>query len=176
MYQQSDKKSAITEVQKYLYVLSDKKYKEIPRVPIDGIFDEETRSAIRKFQEIKSIFATGIVDLETYTALYKDYLKAEEEFYTSDYILGDGRLPLFETNQNEDVRTLNLMINELRKSYPEIKYVGTGSYYSKATADAVEYLREIFLFPKSRKVDKAFYNRLLLELNAQNRLFSSYSR
>ena len=173
MYQQTDKKSAIAEIQKYLYVLSDRKYKELPRVPIDGIYDDETRTAVRKFQEIKLFSPSGAVDFETFSALYKDYSEVVSDFYTTDYILGDGNLPLFETNQNEDVRALHLMINELRKSYPEIKEVGIGSYFSKRTGDAVEYLREIFLLPKSRKADKLFYSRILLEIKAQNSLLKS---
>ncbi len=170
MYRQTDRKSAIIEIQKYLYVLSDRKYKEIPRVPIDGVFDAETAYAVRKFQEIKLLPTSDKVDLETFTALYEDYREVVNEFYTTDYILGDGTLPLFETNQNEDVRALHLIINELRKSYPQIKDVGTGAYFSRRTGDAVEYLRELFGLEKSRRVDKKLYARMLLELKAQNRL------
>ena len=169
MYQQTDKKSAIKEIQKYLYVLSDRKYTEIPRIPIDGIFDKETEAAVIKFQEIKLLSKSGIVDYETFTALYDDYLGVVEDVYTADYIFGDGSFPLSENDQSEDVRALHIMINELRKTYPQINPVGTGAYFSKRTGDAIEILSELFILPKSRKLNKELYRRMIDEINARNR-------
>ena len=174
MYQQTDKKSAIKEVQKYLFVLSDRKYTDIPRIPVDGTFDKETEAAVIKFQQIKLISETGIVDFETFTALYDDYSKVVEEIYTTDYIFGDGSFPLVENDQNEDVRALHVMINELKKTYPEIRSVGTGSYFSKRTGDAIEDLRSLFILPKSRKLDKELYSRMLDEIHAQKRFEEKY--
>lgn len=168
MYQQNDKRSAVREIQKYLYVLSDRKYETIPRIPIDGIFDEETKAAVIEYQKIKLLTESGIVDFETFTALYGDYLSVVDNFYTNDYIIGDSAFPLSENEQSEDVRALHLIINELRKSYPQIASVGTGSYFSKRTGDAIEALRELFIFPKSREVDKELYRRLISEINARN--------
>ena len=174
MYQQTDKKAAVSEIQKYLYVLSDRKYTDIPRIPIDGIFDKETKAAVVKFQEIRLLSPTGIVDYETFTALYNDYLTVVEDFYTTDYILGDGSLPLSENDQNEDVRAFHIMINELRKTYPQISSVGTGAYFSKRTGDAVEELRALFLLPHSRVLDKELYRRIIAEIKARKRFEEKY--
>ena len=174
MYQQTDKKSAVKEIQKYLFVLSDKKYSNIPRIPIDGIFDKETESAVIIFQENKLISPTGIVDYETFTALYEDYISVTENFYTSDYIFGDGTFPLKENDQNEDVRALHIMINELRKSYSQISGVGTGAYFSKRTSDAIDDIRELFMMPKSGKLDKELYRRMISEIDARQRFEEKY--
>lgn len=170
MYQQRDKKSAVREIQRYLFVLSDRKYKSIPRIPIDGIFDEETKAAVIEYQTVKFLTPSGIVDLETFNSLYEDYMLVVDNFYTNDYIIGDSSFPLSENDQNEDVRALHLIINELRKSYPQIKNVGTGAYFSRRTGDAIEQLRELFIFPSSRAVDKELYRRLQRELNARNQI------
>ena len=148
MYLQSDKKSAIKEIQKYLYILSDRKYIQIPRVPIDGIFDKETEGAVYKFQEIKNLTPSGTVDYKTFTELYLDYLDAIKNDYANDYIYGFGSLPLKENDQNEDVKAMHIMINALRKVYPQITEVGSGSYFTKRSGDAIENLREIFLMKK----------------------------
>ena len=169
MYQQTDKKSAIKEIQKYLYVISDKKYNEIPRIPIDGIFDDETKAAVIKFQEIMLILPSGIVDYETFGALYEVYTSIVEDFYTNDYIFGDSNFPLEENDQNEDVRALHIMISELRKTYPQITDTGSGAYFSKRTGDAIEDLRELFFLPKSRKLDKPLYRRMKAEIEARQR-------
>ena len=169
MYQQTDKKSAIKEIQKYLYVISDKKYYEIPRIPIDGIFDDETKAAVIKFQEIMLFPPTGIVDYETFTSLFEIYTSIMEDFYTTDYIFGDSNFPLEENDQNEDVRALHIMISELRKTYPQITDAGNGAYFSRKTGDAIEELRELFALPKSRKLDKQLYRRMNAEIVARQR-------
>ncbi len=174
MYHQTDKKSAIKEIQTYLYVLSDRKYKEIPRVPIDGIFDKESEAAVIEFQKIKLFSETGIVDYETFTALYEDYLAVTEDLSTNNYIFGDSVFPISENDQNEDVRALHVMINELRKTYPQITDVGSGAYFSKRTGDAIEDLRTLFMLPKSRKLDKALYQRMTDEIESRKRLEEKY--
>ena len=170
MYQQTDKNAAIREIQKYLFYISDTKYPSIPRIPIDGVFDNETKSAVLEYQTIKNINPSGIVDYETFSALYGDYIEIEFNSNSSDYIIGDTMFPIVENEQSEDVRVLHVMINELRKKYTEIGDVGTGSFFSKRTADAIEKLSIIFCLPKTRRVNKELYYRMKEEINATNRI------
>ena len=170
MYRQSDKEEAIKEVQEYLFFLSDKKYDTIKRIPIDGVFDKETEEAVIEFQLANSIEPTGIVDYETFTLLEREYSIAYENFSEKDYIIGDSQLPLSENDQNEDVRALHTMINELRKTYHQIESVGTGAFYSSRTGDTIESIRKLFLFPPSRALDKALYTRIKSEI-ASRKLF-----
>ena len=166
MYQQSNKNAAVKEIQTYLYLISDRMYADVPRIPIDGIYDSETEAAVIKYQEIKGISQSGAVDYETFTALYNDYSRIIEYEETNGYIFGDGSLPLKENDQNEDVRALHVMISELRKAYPNIPDTGNGSYYSARTGDAVEALSEIFMLPKSRILDRSLYKRMLTEIDS----------
>ena len=46
MYQQSNKNAAVKEIQTYLYLISDRMYADVPRIPIDGIYDSETEAAV----------------------------------------------------------------------------------------------------------------------------------
>lgn len=174
MYQQSNRSEAIREIQTYLFFLSDKRYDSINRIPIDGVFDQETEQAVIAFQKETSLDPTGIVDYETFTTLYLEYKSAYEEFYEKPYIIGDGDLPLKENDQNDDVRTLHTMINELRKSYPEISEVGSGSYFSSRTGDAIEDIRYLFMFERSRVLDKALYSRIKREIAARKLFEEKY--
>ena len=166
MYQQSDKTPAIKEIQEYLFFLSDKKYESIKRIPIDGVFDKETEDAVIAFQLATSLEPTGIVDYETFTTLYTEYVRVYEEYNEKGYIFGDGSFPLQENDQNEDVRALHVMINELRKNYTKIGEVGTGSYFSSRTGDAIEAISKIFLLPKTRKLNKGLYKRMKEEIES----------
>lgn len=174
MYRQNDKSAAIKEIQEYLFFLSDKKYDTIRRIPIDGVFDNETTEAVIAFQTALSLAPTGIVDYETFTALYREYTSAYNEFSEKNYIVGDGKLPLQENDQNDDVRVLHAMINELRKTYSQINEVGTGAYFSSRTGDAIEKIRKLFLLPYSRKLDKPLYSRLKKEIHSRKLFEEKY--
>ena len=165
-YSINDRGSAVKEIKKYLYLISENMYKDIPRNTIDEIFDSETKAAVIKYQEIKGIEATGTVDLETFDRLCSDYLLLLEDINTDDYILSNG-FPLKQGMINEDVRLVHLMINELRKTYQNIDYVGTGNYYSAETEKAVLYLRNQFGLEDGEGVDKRLYYRLKKELRAR---------
>lgn len=169
MYRQENKEAAAYEVQEYLFFLSDKKYPSIPRVPIDGVFDEETRDAVIEFQKIMLLSPTGIVDFETFTVLHQEYESALSDYNTNNYIFGNGTLPLKENDQNEDVRALHSMINRLRKSYPQITDAGSGAYFSKNTAEAIRQLRILFALPGKEVLDKPLYRRMTSEIDARER-------
>ena len=94
--------------------------------------------------------------------------------YANDYIYGFGSLPLKENDQNEDVKAMHIMINALRKVYPQITEVGSGSYFTKRSGDAIEELRETFLMKKSRLFDKELYERILVEINSIESINSKY--
>ena len=169
MYLQSDKKAAITEIQKYLFFLSDKKYNTIPRIPIDGIFDEETKNAVIEFQKIMLLETTGVVDFETFTLLYQEYEQTLNDYNTENYIFGHANFPLKENDQNEDVRALHVMINRLRKTYPQVTDIGTGSYFSHNTKNALTELRSIFSLKGEPILDKPLYRRIKNEIDARER-------
>lgn len=165
-YRINDRGAAIKEIKKYLYLISENMYKDIPRNTIDEIYDSETKAAVLKYQEIKGIEVSGVVDLETFDALYSDYLLLAEDTVTEDYILSSG-FPLKKGMISEDVRLLHLMINELRKTYQNINYVGTGNYYSSETEKAISYLRNLFGFEGGGDLDKRLYYRIKKELRAR---------
>ena len=169
MYRQENKKAAVYEIQEYLFFLSDKKYPSIPRVPIDGTFDGETRDAVIEFQKIMLLSPSGIVDYETFTALYEEYEIARLDYDTENYIFRNGTLPLKENDQNEDVRVLHTMINRLRKTYPQITDAGSGAYFSKNTAEAIKQMRILFALPGKPILDKALYRRIKSEIDARER-------
>ncbi len=169
MYQQTDKRAAVREIQKYLYFLSDAEKNEIPRIPVDGIFDFETKNAVMAFQKTKDLPQTGTVDFQTHTLLYEAYEEMTADSNTPDYIFGDGTLPFREGDMNEDVRVMHIMINELSKEYSEIENVGTGAYFSSRTGDEIKKIRKLFIMGESRIFDKKLFKRVKEELYAIKR-------
>ena len=68
------------------------------------------------------------------------------------------------------------MVNRLRKTYPQINAVGTGSYFSTSTKNALKELRGIFSLPGLPILDKALYRRMKEEINARERIEKNKKR
>ncbi|MDY3845985.1 MAG: peptidoglycan-binding domain-containing protein [Eubacteriales bacterium] len=74
MYPINEYSAAVKQLQTYLLTISYRD--EIPYMPhisIDGIYGENTRTAVMDFQKKYGIPATGIVNYETWQAIYSVY-------------------------------------------------------------------------------------------------------
>ena len=166
MYALNDTRSAIAEVQRFLYLISNTNYPEVPRVAIDGIWGKETEDSIIEFQRISGNEITGVVDYPTFEALYKAYSEAESEFYKRDFLITDEGFPLTPNKMNDDVLLLHTIILEIQKTYDYLTEVNKSAYYSETTEKAVMELQEIFGMEKTGDVDAVMFERLMLELDS----------
>ena len=64
---------AVTTIQTQLNRISDN-YPAIPKIKVDGIYDKETTSAVKKFQQIFSMPVTGNVDFSTWYSISDLYV------------------------------------------------------------------------------------------------------
>ena len=175
MYFLSDTSAAIREIQKYLYLISDRVNTNVPRVAIDGIYGPETEAAVRVFQEIYGLTVSGTVERETFENLYLTYSEALIDVNLDNYVLTDEGFPIALGTQNNDVVIVHLMINELSKTYTDIGYVNpNSSYFSLDSQNAVEELQKIFKVDVTGMVDKLFFERMDQELMALRRLNMVY--
>ncbi len=167
MYSMADKATYIKKIQRKLLILGDA-YAEIPRVSVDGIYGDETRAAIYALQNMVGISKNGVLDYETFLALELHHLELRNRRSASNYIINDTGFPLTKGEQNKDVLILNLIIDELRKTYKEIGSVNLGSYFNANTENAVKNLQNIFMMEETGVVDSLLFDRLVIELNSQN--------
>ena len=174
MYELSDKKSAVREVQKMLRYISDTTEYALPIVSIDGIYGEETKRSVSVFQKENGLPIDGRVDYKTYLRLYAVYTEAKEERERIDYIITDQGFPIGIGVQNDDVTQIHAMIRELNKSYPELPKNLRGSYYSKETEKAIADLQKIFLYEENGILDAKTYERMLGEIAHNKRLSEKY--
>ena len=175
MYELLNKPAAIKEVQKFLYVISDRVNNEVPRVAIDGIYGDETRNAVLIFQQLYDLDGDGTVDRITFDKMYVLYKEAVNDDLSSDYIITENGFPVKVGDQNNDVVYIHLLINELRKTYQDIQGVDTKSnYFSDVTKKAVEDLEQIFSIDGNGEVDVDFLSRMEMELEALKRIRETY--
>lgn len=166
MYELSDKRAAVREVQKFLHLISDVESYGVRRIAVDGIYGEETRAAVSEFQRYMGIYETGLVDLETFNGLYSEYRKAVDERALSNYIITESGFPFTVGDQGDDVINIHLYINELSRNYQDIPSVGRSSYYTQDTSAAIVEIQKIFDTEATGAVTKEFYERLVREAAA----------
>lgn len=158
MYPIYDKKSAIREVQNYLFKIAHV-VDYLPHTPIDGIYGEQTREAVKLYQGKNGLAETGETDYLTFTLLYNDYLQSEKK-------LADKRHhTLKKGDQGDDVAHLHNILRRLSKRYPTIRRVPNTSFFSDETERNVREMQRILILEPNGIADARFQSRLELELN-----------
>jgi peptidoglycan hydrolase-like protein with peptidoglycan-binding domain len=169
MYLLSDKPAAIREVQRFLYVISDRLNNSIPRVAIDGIYGAKTASAVTKFQQIYGLKSDGAVDRKTFELLYEMYNSTVVEEEINDYVITEAGFPVVLGMQSDDVLLIHLLMRELEKTYKNIGTVEKSRYFSANSSNVTKELQNIFRMPETGSVDKIFYDRMMTELDSIRR-------
>lgn len=162
MYNVNDKSSAIRELQRFLLLISQNY--SIPHLSVDGIFSEETRTAVEEFQRQNSLPVTGIAERETFDLAYKKY--KEELLRLAMSTNKDFPLKIGDSGNN--VTELNNLINELSFYYRDLAKV-YGDFYSKDTENSVKLLQQYFLQIPSGTVNALFIERLKNELKERQK-------
>lgn len=174
MFELLDKRAAIKEIQKFLNIISDRVNRDVPRIAIDGIYGIETHNAVKTFQEIYGINNSGKVDNDTFDLLFLLYSEAVTDANRRDFILTDKKFPFMVGSQGNDVLIINLLINELSKSYFGIEGTNKSTYFSESTEEAVSVLQNAFLMGITGEVDAALFERMIIELKAIRRIEAVY--
>lgn len=86
----------------------------------------------------------------------------------------DKKFPFAVGSQSNDVLIINLLINELSKSYVGIESTDKSTYFSETTKEAVSVLQNAFLMEITGEVDAALFERMIIELKAIRRIETVY--
>ncbi len=135
MYQITNRKEAIKEIQEALFKLG---YGESHLVAIDGIWGENTKCAVLHFQRENDLLVTGVVDFETFTKLMERSNENIQKINPSPF-------PLKEGDVNGRVEHLHALLNILFSEHQKehISYL-EGSLFNEKTKQFVNhFLRRI---------------------------------
>lgn len=155
---------AIKNLQLYLRTLSffDER---IERVPVDGIFDSATESAVASFQRTRGLPETAIVDRATWDAIYEEYLALERaqsrESSPSFFPVSPYDYEASVGEESSFVAIVQLMLRELRQIFDEIPELTIDGTFGKETEQAVKAFQRASLLDATGKVDLETYNRIV---------------
>lgn len=165
---------AVLNMQRYLRQLS---YfdPDIPSVPIDGIYDSATATAVAAFQKKYALPQTGTADAVTWAKLFDEYLRSIEENtrpepvnifprFPGDYSIGRRDPQPFTAL----ILAIQYILRELMIDYgydPELLPV-TGEY-DEATEAAIRDFQAIHNLPTTGRVNRTTWNTMVRTLNAE---------
>lgn len=166
MAQYVNEKEAITMLQRYLRRMSYDGAQGY-RVPIDGIFDTETRDALIRFQHSQGLPETGIADKPTWDRLFAEYQRETENERLSEGLFLFPRLPTdYAVSLGDEwllVNIIQLLLLELRAVYGIFEEITESGIYDDETERAIREFQKINLLPETGKVDEATWNRIVRE-------------
>ena len=165
MYRINDEAAFIESIQSYLLVIAGER-DEIPVSPIDGIYGEETREAIKAFQQLFGIEMTGIVDKETYDLLYGDAMRINNIGSAKSEVYEEEKFPLSIGSFGHDVALLNTYLRVLSEYY-ELGKIPTDDFFSKDTENSVSLMQGYFLESVTGAVNYELFSRLKREANTR---------
>lgn len=148
----------------------------VPRIAVNGVFDEATAAALRAFQRNYGLDDSGVSDLLTFETLYDVYRGLADSIpdLAFDYIaLPYPGVILRVGSEGEDVVYVQENINTLSEVYTDIPSVEVSGYYNEQTANAVRIFQRIFGLSQTGNVSALTWKTLgeaALEIN------SGYSR
>lgn len=159
---------AIRNLQRYLRQLAFFE-DELPELPIDGIYGDETRLAVELFQKSRGLPVTGLVDRQTWDAIYQAYRVSTASKSKPIPLDIFYRQPVPSYIRVGDVgfvvAAIQYMLNDVLSFYSDVPQIETDGSYSNQTSDAVQMFQGYASLPQTGEVDLETWNRLSMFYN-----------
>ena len=169
-YSFEEQEKAILEIQR---ILRDLDYidNDIARIRLSGIYDSETREAVRKFQEKYDLPATGIVDHTTWQVLQAVEKARKEAALLARAIYILPRSPEYSIApglQDDVVYVIQYLLNTVGQEYDGVGEIQYSGIYDESTQNAIKEFQRINLLEGNGIIDPVTFNRLASEFERIN--------
>lgn len=152
MYNLTDERNAIRELQRYLLEIS---YATdgLPHLSIDGIYGDETRSTVLLFQTRNGLPTSGEADPATWQEIYRQFRQARDDRTTRPFLLPPDALPLSLHMRGSEVMLLQILLSALGESMHELPPVSMNGHFDPQTQRALRAYQEARSLPPSGVLD-----------------------
>lgn len=169
-YNQSEKEKAIMGIQRLLRNLSYTD-PDASKVRLTGIYDDDTKEAVRRFQEKYGLPVTGIVDHTTNQVLnaVEQAERESSQLARAIYLLPrDTEYELAPGLRDNVVYVIQHMLEVVSRELNQLEGVALNGIYDEATENAVKAFQRISLLEPTGILDAATFNRLANEYERIN--------
>ena len=135
----TDKEMATMQVQRMLrdIELLDN---ELSRVPLSGIYENETREAVREFQSKYGLEVTGVVDFDTWSALSTLHEQTRLErrgVRRVQLVPSDGDFVILPNEKNDLVYVIQYMLLTISPNHGDLAEQKFTGVYDESTVEAI---------------------------------------
>ncbi|MBO5313062.1 MAG: peptidoglycan-binding protein [Clostridia bacterium] len=169
-YSLDEQEKAIIQIQRLLREL-DYQENQLARVRLNGIYDDETREAVRNLQEKYSLPITGIVDHTTWQVL-QAVAKAQREanaLARAIYILPrNEEYTIYPGLRDDVIYVIQHLLNVIGQEYVDIGKIPFSGVYDEATVNAIRAFQRKQLLDANGIINPATFNSLAGEYERIN--------
>jgi len=157
----TDHRANIAEAQQYLRTIANETG-NIPRVFPNGIYGPETTQAVIQFQQLYGLPITGIIDYNTRNLLRDEYNRIEllNREPLPVYVFPSKDLVVGLNHRGDEVYLIQLMLNQIAKSYGNIPSVQVTGVYDNPTSNAVREFQNVASGNITGNVDKSTWDEM----------------
>ena len=171
-YSLDNQENAIFQIQR---ILRDLEYfsSGSSGIPLNGIYDSETRDGVRRFQEAYGVNPTGVVDKETWDLLFSvDAARRDASALArSVYILPKNeKYTLYPGTKDDIIYVIQFMLNSIKSEHDDFGNIPFNGVYDEETARAVSALQRKFLLDDNAIIDAKTFNALADEYERMSSL------
>lgn len=155
-----DTGSGVASLQYYLNYVAQF-YDTVRSVSVDGVFGDETESAVRDFQQTFGLAVDGLVGVDTWNTLYSTYLGFIATIplkYTEGVTVPFPGVILRIGSESDEVRLLQEYLNYIAVFYPSIPAVNPTGYFGQMTQSSVIAFQNEFGYPPTGNVNAPVWN------------------
>ena len=138
----------VTHLQYMLSVLADF-VPQISAPAVNGYFGPETRQAVLAFQQWQDLPQTGTVTPADWDAIYSQFSGIEERVFQDLALFPEQTSGAAQTS----VRGLQLQLNQVAQSYPDMAAVPVSGIFDRRTQQAVAQLQKLTHLPVTGRPD-----------------------
>ena len=152
--------SEVARVQKYLSALRTK-YPSLSPITVDGKYGSGTANVVKQYQGITRLQIDGVVGRDTWNTLIGDYnatIGGSADTYPG--------IALRSGSSGEDVRHMQLLLNEIARKYTAINVQAVDGKYGNNMSAAVRRFQRQFGLSADSTLGKDTWNRIITVHNA----------
>ena len=141
------------------------------KVRLNGVYDGETKEAVRRIQEKYGLPVTGVVDKDTWQVIMAvDMATAEaRELARAVYILPrQEEYTIYPDLQDDVIYVIQHMLNVISQEYNEIGTVPFTGIYDSATQNAIKEFQRKNLLDSNGIITPSVFNALATEYERIN--------
>lgn len=135
-------------------------YEDLPSVFPNGIFDEQTQTAVKAFQRKFGLSVTGTVDLETWNSVIAEYFDIMQEITVTGSVYPDSWFIIEPYESSDHLIVMQAMMQGISEKYENIPDVEISGIQKDDSIEITKCFQHIFGFEETGIIDNFLWKNI----------------